>query len=654
MAVPPTRTRSPRDPRDRRVSDFSLVVATANGTGSQTANLTLLRSIFAMGVPVHGKNVFPSNIQGLPTWFHIRVSAEGWVGRQEPEIAVAFNPATLHEDVASLTPGGMLLLNDDHHGAPEREDLTTYRVPVGELMAEVAVKGKLKDYLANMTYLGVLAQLLGVPAGALAEALSRQFGGRAKLVEANLPVVLASYRWSEAELDKRDPFTIEARTDTRNDTRGRLLITGNDAAALGSVFGGASVAAWYPITPSTGLVDALRGHLADLRTAGDGTPSWTVLQAEDEIAAIGMVLGAGWAGARAMTATSGPGLSLMAEFAGLGYFAEIPAVIWDVQRVGPSTGLPTRTAQADLAFAHTLGHGDARHPVLLPGSVEECFEFGWRAFDLAEELQTPIFVLSDLDLGMNTWMAERFPYPEGPMRRGKVLRGDEIPDDFGRYRDVDGDGVAPRTLPGDPNPRGAWFARGTGHDADAVYSERPEAWSGNAERLARKFETIRGRMPAPEVDPVPGSDLGLICMGPVRFAVDEARARLREEGRDVSFLRVRALPVGDAVREFVAAHERTVVLEMNHGGQLCGILRSELPDLAPRIASIAHLDGLPFTAQGVLAWLEPHLRRASGRGSGPASEAGATAAVRAPGGVADPAAPPPPSSPPSLRTGEDA
>jgi 2-oxoglutarate ferredoxin oxidoreductase subunit alpha len=603
MAVSQPSTRTPRSEEGRRVSDFSIQVGTANGTGSQTANLTLLRSIFRMGVPVHGKNVFPSNIQGLPTWFHIRASAAGWVARQAPEIAVAYNAATLHEDAAALPPGGVLLLNGDLPGAPERDDVTTYRIPVKELMQDVQVKGKLKDYLANMTYLGVVAQLLGIPLDVVHDALDRQFGGRRKLVDANLPVVEAAWRWSEASLEKADPYVIEPMDATRD----LMLITGNEAAALGAVFGGVSVAAWYPITPSTSLIDALQDHLGRLRTDEDGTASWAVLQAEDELAAIGMVLGAGWAGARAMTATSGPGISLMAEFAGLGYFAEVPAVVWDIQRVGPSTGLPTRTSQGDIAFAHGLGHGDAKHPVLLPASVEECFEFGWRAFDIADTAQTPVFVLSDLDLGMNTWMARRFAYPDRPMQRGKVLRGDEIPDDFARYRDVDGDGIAPRTLPGDPNPRGAWFARGTGHDEQAVYSERPEHWSANTERLARKHETIRGMLPGAEVDRVDGAELGVVLAGSIRYAVDEARARLEAAGQRFSTLRLRALPFGPEIRDFVAAHERIVVLEMNRDGQLCSLLRSELPDLAPRLVSVAHLDGLPFTAEQVVAWLAPHL-----------------------------------------------
>jgi len=454
-----------------------------------------------------------------------------------------------------------------------------------------------------MTYRGVGTQLLGVPLDVVHAALDDQFGGRRKLVEANEPIVEKAWHWSETTLHKRDPFTIEP----MGATDGLILITGNDAAGLGTVFGGASFVAWYPITPSTSLVDALKSHLVDLRTDEDGTPGWTVIQAEDELAAIGMVLGAGWAGARSVTATSGPGISLMAEFTGLGYFAEIPAVVWDVQRVGPSTGLPTRTGQGDIAFAYALGHGDGKHPVFLPGSVEECFEFGWRAFDVAEQAQTPVFVLTDLDLGMNTWMAQRFAYPDEPMRRGKVLRGDQIPDDFGRYRDVDGDGIAPRTLPGDANPRSAWFARGTGHDDAAVYSERPEDWQANTDRLARKFDTVRKLMPAPVVDVNGDAKIGVICMGSTQYAIHEARAHLAEAGQHVSLLRLRGLPIGDAVRTFIAEHERTVVVEMNRDGQLCGILRAELPDLAPRIHSVAHLDGLPYAADQIEAWLAPHL-----------------------------------------------
>ena len=604
----PVTTVVQRDARDR-TNDFSLFVATANGTGSQTANLTLLRSFFKMGIPVHGKNIFPSNIQGMPTWYHIRVSADGWVARTRPEVLIAFNAATLHEDIEALPPGGVCIVNGDLARTPQRDDLITYAVPVKELLADADVKGKVKDYIANMTYVGVASWLLGVPIEAVEEALGYHFGRRQSLVDANLAVVRRAAAWAAGHLEKRDPYRVRPMSATD----GSILMTGNEAGALGAVFGGVSFAAWYPITPSTGFIDALRGFLPELRSGSDGddageTNSWAVVQSEDELAAIGMVLGAGWMGARALTATSGPGISLMGEFAGLGYFAEIPAVIWDIQRVGPSTGLPTRTSQGDLGFVYTLGHGDSKHVVLLPGSIEECFEFGWRSFDLAETLQTPVFVLSDLDLGMNNWMGEPFAYPDRPMQRGKVLSAEQVGDaGFSRYLDVDGDGIGYRTLPGNENPRSAYFVRGTGHDEHAVYSERPEDWTANAERLARKHDTARAMVPAPEVDRVPGARVGVIAFGSTQYAIDEARAALAAQGHAMSFLRLRALPLQPAVVDFVAEHDQVVVIEMNRDGQLHGILLTEMPEHATRIASVAYLDGMPLTAGFVRERLAPYL-----------------------------------------------
>lgn len=591
--------RGERDP----LNDFSLVVATANGTGSQTANLTLLRSFFRMGIPVHGKNIFPSNIQGLPTWYHIRVSKEGFVARTEPEVLVAFNPATVHDDLVGLVPGGVAIVDEGLGGLPERDDVVLYRLPVGELIEDAGVKGKLKDYIANMTYVGALAQLTGIPLEAIEEALGYHFGRRQKLVDTNMGVVRGAYAWAEANLEKRDPYRVEP----MDATEGLIMMTGNEAGALGAVFGGVSFGAWYPITPSTSFIDALREYLPQLRAEG-GTPTYTVLQAEDELAAIGMCLGAGWAGARALTATSGPGLSLMSEFAGLGYFAEIPAVVWDIQRVGPSTGLPTRTSQGDVTFVYHLGHGDTRQVLLFPSSIEECFEFGWRAFDLADELQTPVFVLSDLDLGMNNWMGEPFDYPDEPMRRGKVLSAEQVEaNGFYRYRDLDGDGIPYRTLPGTEHPGAAYFTRGTGHDKDAVYSERPEDWTENAQRLARKFETARGLVPAPAIEREAGAKLGIIAFGTTRWAIQEARARLRARGVATDYLRLRALPLRAEVRDFVEAHERVVVIEMNQQAQLRAVMRDEMPEFATRLHSVAHLDGMPFTAEFVLKHLAPHL-----------------------------------------------
>ncbi|WP_337867228.1 2-oxoacid:acceptor oxidoreductase subunit alpha [Meiothermus sp.] len=585
------------------INDFSLVVATANGTGSQTANLTLLRSFFKLGIPVHGKNIFPSNIQGLPTWYHIRVSHEGYIARKPSEILVAFNPATAHEDLQELPSGGVCIYNADLKNLPQRNDITYYPVPVGELIAGIDVPVKRKPYIANMAYVGVVAWMLGVSLEVVEEALGAQFDYRPKLVESNMQVVRRAHTWATENLHKQDPFRLEP----MNQTEGLVIMTGNEAGALGAVFGGVSVAAWYPITPSTSFMDALREFLPKLRKDENGHPTYTVIQAEDELAAAGIVMGAGWAGARALTATSGPGISLMAEFVSYGYFTEIPAVIWDIQRVGPSTGLPTRTSQGDVAFAYTLGHGDTKHPILFPSSIEECFEFGWKSLDLAEQLQTPVFVLSDLDLGMNNWMGQPFEYPNQPMQRGKVLNAEELEalGGFARYKDVDGDGIPYRTLPGTPHPLAAYFTRGSGHNEQAQYSERADDWARNMARLARKFETARNLVPAPAIDHHPSAKVGLIAYGTTRYAIEEARDRLASQ-LPTSFLRLRALPINQQVRDFVAAHERVYVIELNHDGQMCGILRAEMPDYAARIHSIAYLDGLPLTAR----WVQERLLQA--------------------------------------------
>ena len=584
------------------VNDFSLVAATVNGTGSQTANLTLLRAFFKMGIPVHGKNIFPSNIQGLPTWYNIRVSFEGYVARRPPELLVAFNPTTVSEDVTNLPPGGVCIYNTAIKGVPQRDDLTYYGLPVDELVKDVDVPVKRKPYIANMVYVGAVAQLLGISLDFIEEALGAQFGRRQKLVDSNMNVVKGAYDWTTKNLGKNDPYRVEP----MNETDGLIMMTGNEAGALGAVFGGASVSAWYPITPSTSFIDALRDFLPKLRNE-DGRATYAVVQAEDELAAIGMTLGAGWAGARSVTATSGPGISLMSEFAGLGYFAEIPAVIWDIQRVGPSTGLPTRTSQGDITFVYYLGHGDTKNVVLFPGSIEECFEFGYKAHDLADELQTPVFVLSDLDLGMNNWMGKPFEYPAEGMKRGKVLSAAELEhlETFSRYLDIDGDGVGYRTLPGNENPKSAWFARGTGHNEHAVYSERPEDWLENTERLQRKFDTARRLVPRPVIDTVENARLGIIALGTTQYAIEEARDHLAKEGIDFSFLRIRSLPINEDIGSFVEPLERVYVIELNRDGQLHAILQTELPDLATRLVSVAHLDGMPLTAQ----WLEARLKK---------------------------------------------
>ena len=580
------------------INDFSIIVATVNGTGSQTANLAILRSFFKMGIPVNGKNIFPSNIQGLPTWYDIRVSHEGYVARRETsEFLVAFNQATVQEDIANLPSGGVCLYNDDWRSIPERDDITYYGIPVNTFVAQSGMKGKLRDYIANMIYVGAVAQLLGIPLEQIDDALDFHFKGRRKLVDSNMNMVRAAHEWTAENIEKRDPF----RVTPMNETAGMIMMTGNEAAALGAVYGGASVVAWYPITPSTSLIDAVSLYLPKLRKDPEtGRKSYAVIQAEDELSAIGILLGAGWAGARAMTATSGPGISLMAEFSGLGYFAEIPAVIWDIQRVGPSTGLPTRTGQGDLTFVYTLGHGDTKNVILLPATIEECFEFGTTSFNLADELQTPVFVLSDLDLGMNNWMSEPFNYPEEPIKRGKVLTAEEIEEKgFARYKDIDGDGVGYRTLPGTEHPKAAYFTRGTGHDERAVYSEKPEDWLANMRRILRKFETARKKVPGPVIDKNTKAEIGIIAFGSSTFAVTEARDRLAAANVQTSYMRLRALPINDEVKEFVAEHERIYVVELNRDGQMHSILITEMPEMATKLISLSHMDGMPLTARWV-------------------------------------------------------
>lgn len=582
------------------VNDFQIVVATVNGTGSQTANTVLIRALFKMGIPVNGKNIFPSNIQGLPTWFVIRLSKDGYVARRENhEIVVAMNQATVFEDIKNMSPGGVCLYPEEWGIKHERADIVYYPMPVKDLLKQADVPADLRDYVANMVYVGALAALLDIDLAEIEAALNFHFAGKAKAVSMNMDMVRMACDWFVANHAKRDPY----RVTTTNKTEGMLLLDGNSAGALGAIFGGMTLTAWYPITPSTSLIDAVRTYAADMRhdpETGDAT--YAIIQAEDELAAIGMVVGAGWAGARAMTATSSPGISLMSEFAGLAYFAEVPSVIWDVQRVGPSTGLPTRSSQGDLLAAYFLGHGDTRHVCLLPANLAECFEFGWRAFDLAERLQTLVIVLSDLDLGMNLWMSEPFAYPDVPMDRGKVLAAEDLErrGGFSRYKDVDGDGIPYRTLPGTDHPLAAYFTRGTGHDENAFYSERPEDWVANLERLQRKFDTARQLVPQPVLDEVEDARVGLIAYGTTDPAVVEGRDRLHAEGLKTGYLRLRALPLSDVTRDFISRYESIYMLENNIDGQMAKILLMEYPEFATRMVSLAHLDGMPLTARWVV------------------------------------------------------
>jgi 2-oxoglutarate ferredoxin oxidoreductase subunit alpha len=581
------------------VNDFSIQVATVNGSGSQTANLVLLRSIFQMGIPVSGKNLFPSNIAGLPTWYTIRANRHGYIARKkEIDFLVAMNPETAREDVLALEPGAACVYDQPLGLSAVRDDLVFYPVPFDKLVADVCTDAKLRRLVRNMIYDGVLAFLLDVEMDEMKRALTRQLGRKPKALALNMGALDKGFEWSSANLVRRHPYRLER----MNETTGKVLVEGNAAAALGCLMAGVTVVAWYPITPSSSLCETLIDYLRKYRTDPEtGKATFAVVQAEDEIAALGMVVGASWAGARAMTSTSGPGVSLMAEFAGLAYYAEIPAVVFDIQRVGPSTGLPTRTAQQDVAFVAGLSHGDARHVMLLPSSVAECYQMSQDAFDLAERLQTPVFVMSDLDLGMNNWMSDPFPYPTAPLDRGKVLDTETLAGigDWGRYRDVDGDGIPYRSIPGTGMP--AYFCRGTGHNEKAQYSERPDDFERNLRRLGRKFDTAREVVPVPVTEQRSGARVGIIGYGTSHWAIQESRDQMaREAGLETSYLRLRAYPFSEELARFIDEHECVYVVEQNRDAQMLGLMRQELD--APQIAKlrrVLHFNGLPIDARSV-------------------------------------------------------
>ncbi len=581
------------------VNNMSIQVATVNGSGSQSSNTVLLRSIFQMGVPVSGKNLFPSNIAGLPTWYTIRANKDGYIARKkEIDFVVAMNPETAEEDVMSVAAGAAVLYDEPLNLSRLRSDLVFYVVPYDKLVAPVCPEAKLRKLVKNMIYVGVVAKLLEIDMNEVEKAIRKQFAKKVKAANLNLAAVKAGYDYAAANLVKRDPYFIQ-RMDK---TAGKIIIDGNSAAALGCMFAGVTMVAWYPITPSSSLPESMIDYMKRFRIRADGKATFAIVQAEDELAAVGMVVGAGWAGARAMTATAGPGISLMAEFAGLAYYAEVPGVIWDIQRVGPSTGLPTRTSQGDILSTAFLSHGDTKHILLLPCSAEECFSMASEAFDLAEQFQTLVFVMSDLDLGMNNWMADPFKYPEKPISRGKVLSKADLDrlGGFARYEDVDGDGVGYRTLPGTDHPAAAYFARGSGHNEKAQYSERPDDFERNMERLNRKFETARSFVPRPEVD-TGKSKIGIIGYGTSHWGLIEARDQLRQEYNiETDYLRLRAYPFTREVHDFVKQHDRVYVVEQNRDAQMLTLLKMDLEAaLHTRLRSIAHIHGLPLDARSV-------------------------------------------------------
>ncbi len=583
-----------------KINNFSITFCTINGSGSATANNILLRALFKMGIPVSGKNIFPSNIQGLPTWYTIRCSKQGFLARvEEDDISVAMNPASFTKDIAYTSPGGVLFYADDIRTPISRTDITLYPMPVKKLAKEADVPSNLRDYIANMVYVGVLSTMLGIKLKVIEEVLSYHFKGKRKAIDSNMAVIKAAATWAEVNLVKKDPFWVEEMYATD----GYIMADGNTGAALGAIYGGVQFVGWYPITPASSLAESVNEYLPELRKDPEtGKDTCVVVQAEDELAAVGMAIGAGGAGLRSMTSTSGPGFSLMTEYAGLAYFTEVPVVIWDVQRVGPSTGLPTRTAQGDLTMANFLGHGDTQYIILIPGSVTECFEFGWKAFDLAERLQTPVIVLSDLDLGMNQWMTRRFEYPDQPMDRGKVLWEADLEKRQGqwaRYQDEDGDGIPYRTVVGNKHPRSAYFTRGTGHDEASHYSEEPDVWERVSKRLAKKMETARSLVPRPVIGNATGAEIGIISMGSADPAVEEARFRLEQAGIKSDYMRVRAIPFTSEVLDFIHTHPQNYVVELNRDGQLLQLLTLAAPADATRLVSAAHSDGMPLSARWI-------------------------------------------------------
>ena len=583
-------------------NDFSIQVATVNGSGSQTANSVLMRAIFQMGIPVSGKNMFPSNIAGLPTWFTIRVSKQGYIGRRrEIDFLVAMNPETAREDVLKLESGAAVVYDEPLKLNELRSDVHFFPVPFDKLVAPVCPDAKLRKLVRNMIYDGVVAKLLCIEMEEIHKALFKQFGKKkAKAAELNWGACQAGFEYAS----KTFPAAHRWKVERMNETAGKIIIDGNAACALGAMFAGCTVVTWYPITPSSSLVETMIGYMKRFRIdAETGKATFAIVQAEDELASIGMALGAGWAGARAMTATAGPGISLMSEFIGLGYYAELPAVVFNVERVGPSTGLPTRTAQSDLITTALLSHGDTKHPMFFPASPAECFSMSIDAFDFAEKFQTPVFVMTDLDLGMNNWTSDAFAYPEKPIDRGKVLSAEDLTKlgGFARYRDVDGDGVGYRTLPGTNHPAASYFTRGSGHNDKAQYTEREDDYINNMDRLAHKFEVMRQFVPGPVIQEAEGAKIGFIAIGTSDYAVRESCDQLRDEYQiPASYLRLRAYPFTPHMLDYIRRHDRVYVVDQNRDAQLLGLMRLELDaELIAKLRSVRYYGGLPLDARTV-------------------------------------------------------
>ncbi|WP_171614436.1 2-oxoacid:acceptor oxidoreductase subunit alpha [Roseicella sp. DB1501] len=587
------------------VNDFVVKFANVNGSGSASANQLFAKSILRMGIPIASRNIFPSNIQGLPTWFEVRVSGEGHLGRRGGvDLMVAMNPQTWDRDIAEIDPGGILLY-DSTRPMPAsrfREDIQVIGVPLTQICNANYTDARQRQLLKNIMYVGALSALLGIEPVVIEQLLAEQYKGKEKLAKPNRDAFHMGRDWALEHLSCPLGLQLE-RADAVGD---RIYVEGNAAAALGAVYGGATVCAWYPITPSTSLAEAFERHCKRLRTEPEtGRKRYAIVQAEDELASIGIVIGAGWNGARSFTATSGPGISLMQEFVGLAYFAEIPAVIFDVQRAGPSTGMPTRTQQSDLMAAAYASHGDTKHVVLLPEDPRECFEFGAASFDLADRLQTPVFVLLDLDIGMNDWLCEPFAWDDSRrLDRGKVMTAGALEEGrtFGRYLDVDGDGIPYRTYPGTHPSKGAFFTRGTSRDRFAKYTEVGSAYVDNMQRLLKKFDTAKSLVPHPvERRAAEPTSLGVLYFGSSSAAMKEALVALEADGVHLDALRIRAFPFHDDVLDFIARHERVFVVEQNRDAQLRTLIMTEGNVDPARLIPILHYDGTPITARFIRA-----------------------------------------------------
>ncbi|MCA6297177.1 MAG: 2-oxoacid:acceptor oxidoreductase subunit alpha [Phenylobacterium sp.] len=606
------------------INDFVVKFANVNGSGSASANSMFAKAVLRMGVPVAVRNIFPSNIQGLPTWFEVRVTGEGHLGRRGGvDMMVAMNPQTWDRDVAEIEPGGYLFYDSTKPMPPSkfRPDINVIGVPLTAICNAAYTVARERQLFKNIIYVGALAALLGIEIEVIEQLLAEQFEGRERLIKANYDALHMGRDWVK---DNMAPLGLQVR---RADAVGnRIFIEGNQAAGLGAVYGGATVCAWYPITPSTSLAEAFTSYCQELRVDPEtGKANFAIVQAEDEIASIGMVIGAGWNGARAFTATSGPGVSLMTEFIGLSYFAEIPAVIFDVQRGGPSTGMPTRTQQADLIGAAYASHGDTKHPMLLPMDPGECFTFAAQAFDLADRLQTTVFVMLDLDMGMNEWLTEPFKWDDSRrMDRGKVMTHDELDAgrDFGRYLDVDGDGIPYRTYPGVHPTRGGYFTRGTSRNPYARYSEEGSVYVDNVQRLLRKFETAKSFVPAPELRPASAPTReGVIYYGSTGPAMHEALGLFERQGRRLDALRIRAFPFSSEVDDFLASHDRIFVVEQNRDAQLRTLLMAENGGDPDRLVPVLHFDGTPITARFIVSSISSLMDATQPPGSRPLREA---------------------------------